>query len=501
MQEITMPAASKIVVVDDHPPTLEATSRILRSAGYAVFEAATGLAGLTLIRANKPDLILLDVILPDIDGLELCRLIKSDPELSDIFVVTLSSIKTGSEEQAVGLEQGAEGYIARPVSNRELLARVDAMLRLKQTTQRLKESEARFRGLVSNSPDTIYTLDLVTKQPTFLNRDTFCGYGVAELKKPGLLLEAVHPEDRAAVIEHWRWLTAQGPDGGISSIEYRLKRKHGSWEWIQSREIILERNAAGSPAQLLVTLTIITERKQAEARQARLAAELERSNKALNQFAYIASHDLQEPLRMVTSYLKLLDSRYHNQLDADAHEFIGYAVDGAERMGRLINDLLKYSRLNTQAKPFKPVDCATIVAQVLNNLKMAIEDSRAIITFDQLPTVMADDVQLTQLFQNLIANALKFQGEAAPQIHISAQPDQHAWQFAVRDNGIGFDPSQADRIFDIFMRLYGRDEYPGTGMGLAICKKIVEQHNGRIWAESEPGQGSTFYFTLPHENL
>jgi signal transduction histidine kinase len=226
--------------------------------------------------------------------------------------------------------------------------------------------------------------------------------------------------------------------------------------------------------------------------------ELTRSNADLQQFAYVASHDLQEPLRMVASYTQLLAKRYKGQLDTDADEFIGYAVDGANRMQRLINDLLSYSRITTRDKPFKPVDCNEALESALDNLKMVIEKEQVVVTHDPLPTIVADGTQLVQLFQNLISNAIKFRREAVPpRVHLSATRDDREWRLAIRDNGIGIDPQYADRIFVIFQRLHTIADYPGTGIGLALCKKIVERHGGRIWMESQPGHGATFYFTFP----
>lgn len=263
----------------------------------------------------------------------------------------------------------------------------------------------------------------------------------------------------------------------------------------------------------------VTERRQAEEKLKQTLADLERSNKELEQFAYVASHDLQEPLRMVTSYMQLIERRYRGKLDADADEFIAFAVDGANRMKMLINDLLTYSRVGTRGKELVPTDSGAVLRRVLDDLQLAIGESGATVTFDPLPMVLADAIQLAQLFQNLIGNALKFHNKnVAPVIHISTHPalplpslGQHRGgqgervceearrgltTFVVRDNGIGFDAQFSDRIFIIFQRLHTKEEYEGTGIGLAICKKIVERHGGRIWVESYPGQGSTFHFTL-----
>jgi light-regulated signal transduction histidine kinase (bacteriophytochrome) len=241
----------------------------------------------------------------------------------------------------------------------------------------------------------------------------------------------------------------------------------------------------------------ITERKLAMTALAAKDEELQRSNTELEQFAYVASHDLQEPLRMVGSYTQLLSRRYKGKLDADADEFIAFAVDGVTRMQRLINDLLQYSRVGTKGKEPEPTDSAAVLERALANLGMAIEDNKATVTHDPLPVVMADDRQLEQLFQNLVGNAIKFHGNEPPRIHIRAERSNGCWMFAVKDNGIGIEPQYFDRIFQVFQRLHTMKEYAGTGIGLAVCKKIVERHGGRIWLESEPGKGTSFLFTLP----
>jgi signal transduction histidine kinase len=231
------------------------------------------------------------------------------------------------------------------------------------------------------------------------------------------------------------------------------------------------------------------------------AKDLERSNVELQQFAYVASHDLQEPLRTVASFTQLLAKRYHNKLDDKARDFINYAVDGCKRMQGLIDDLLVLSRVGTRGKPFETVACDAVLDLVLKNLQLAIRDSGAVITRDPLPTIFAEELQLTQLFQNLLANAIKFHAADVPRIHISAEPQGAAWKIMVRDNGIGISPDQKDRIFVIFQRLHTKKQYPGTGIGLAICKKIAERHGGRIWVEPSPGGGSTFSFTIANGEI
>ena len=222
-----------------------------------------------------------------------------------------------------------------------------------------------------------------------------------------------------------------------------------------------------------------------------------RSNRELEQFAYVASHDLREPLRMVTSFSQLLEERYKGRLDPDADEFIHYIVDGGIRMDALVNDLLEFSRITSRAKPFEPTDMNAVVGDALRNLSVAIQESGVAVQSDVLPTVSVDRSQMVQVFQNLIANAIKFRGKNHPEIRIGATRQGDEWVFSVSDNGIGIDPAYWDKIFEIFKRLHTREEYPGTGIGLAICRRIVERHGGRIWVESEEGKGSTFFFSLP----
>ena len=254
---------------------------------------------------------------------------------------------------------------------------------------------------------------------------------------------------------------------------------------------------------ILVTAAIrdITERKKSEEHLVKTVGELKRSNDELQQFAYVASHDLQEPLRMVASYTQLLAKRYKGRLDSDADEFIAYAVDGCNRMQGLIQDLLAYSRAGTNGKALREISGENALKEALTNLRVTIEESGAVVTHDSLPAITTDDTQLAQVFQNLVGNAIKYHSAEVPHVHVSAAKNGgNEWIFSVRDNGMGIDPQYFERIFIIFQRLHGREEFEGTGIGLAICKKIVERLGGRIWVESQPEKGSTFYFALPERD-
>jgi len=259
------------------------------------------------------------------------------------------------------------------------------------------------------------------------------------------------------------------------------------------------RDPKGNFLYLLAMLNDITERKQAEDHLKAALAELERSNKELEMFAYVASHDLQEPLRLVSAYTQLLMQRYRAKLDAGADPIVGFITEGVSRMQRLIQDLLAYSRVNTRPKAFGRADCEKVLVQTLTNLSVTIREQQAVVTHDPLPAIKGDEVQLGQLFQNLIGNAIKFRRQEPPSVHLSARKtdDGAAWLFSVRDNGIGIEAEFYERIFIIFQRLHNRTKYSGTGIGLAICKRIVERHGGRIWVESKKDQGSAFSFTIP----
>jgi PAS domain S-box-containing protein len=310
--------------------------------------------------------------------------------------------------------------------------------------------------------------------------------------------------------------------GKVWQGEIKNRAKDGSTYWVDST-IVPMLTAEGKPGQYIAIRFVITERKRAEERLAAQAAELQKtqdeleirvnertvdlanankvlesSNVELQQFAYVASHDLQEPLRMVASYTQLLAKRYKGRLDSDADEFITFAVDGCNRMQGLIQDLLAYSRAGTNAKELCEVSGEDALQGALTNLRITLEQSGAVVTHDSLPALMTDETQLIQIFQNLVGNAIKYCSTEVPRVHVSATKNgDNEWIFSVRDNGLGIAPQYFERIFILFQRLHGRNEFEGTGIGLAICKKVVERLGGRIWVESQPEKGSTFYFALP----
>jgi light-regulated signal transduction histidine kinase (bacteriophytochrome) len=285
--------------------------------------------------------------------------------------------------------------------------------------------------------------------------------------------------------------------GGTLDTEYRtIGINDGKERWIAARGQVLY-NERGEPVRFIGATLDTTERKINEESLKLALGDLERSNRELEQFAYVASHDLQEPLRMVASFVQLLAKKYQGHLDEKADEYITYAVDGAVRMQKLIDGLLAYSRISRGA-PFHFVNTNDVFSEAVANLAATIRENDAEVTRDFLPVVLGDDIQLLQLFQNLLSNALKYRRrDKAPTVHVSAHREGFEWIFSFRDNGIGIEQQYFDRIFLIFQRLHTRSEYPGTGIGLALCKRIIERHDGRMWVESAPGEGSTFFFALP----
>jgi len=359
----------------------------------------------------------------------------------------------------------------------------------------LAQMEGRYRGLLEAAPDAmvvvnqkgeIVLLNLQAEKQFGYRRDELLGQQVTNIIPKGFAERLVADGLRSA-----EDALAQQIGTGIELIG---KRKDAS-----EFPIELMLSPLGSAPSILVTAAIrdISVRRAAERELARNVEELSRSNEELGQFAYIASHDLQEPLRMVASYTQLLSRRYKGKLDSDADEFIAFAVDGASRMQRLIQDLLAYSRVGTKENDMRDASSEEALRDALHNLHDAIADSGAQVTHDALPGVLADEGQLIQLFQNLIGNAIKYQSPGIPRVHVSAARDGgKQWIFSVKDNGLGIDPQYFERIFGMFQRLHKREEFAGTGIGLAICKKIVERHGGDISVESQPGQGSTFRFSL-----
>ncbi|CAN5178503.1 hypothetical protein BH10CYA1_BH10CYA1_60900 [soil metagenome] len=378
---------------------------------------------------------------------------------------------------------------------RDVIAAAQKQAQVVLLAAQQSRSDQRLRLVVEAAPNGMLMVDQNGKVALVNSQlERLFGYGREELL--GQSIELLAPEalrGQPACIGDSLFVAPQTKE--MTKGDYFGQRKDGS---LIPVEIGLSPLTIDGENFVLAAIVDITERNRKEEFLQEKISELGRSNEELEQFAYVCSHDLQEPLRVISSYTQLLSKRYRGNLDEKADLFIDFITDASKRMQVLVNDLLVFSRLQTKAQEFKEVDCSSIVSMALANLKLAIDESAATITCDKLPVVMGDTSQLLQLFQNLVSNALKFQSrDSAPVIEISVRKEGNFWLFGVRDNGIGLDMQFADRIFVIFQRLQVKEDYPGSGIGLAVCKKIVQRHRGRIWPESSPGNGTTFYFTIP----
>jgi PAS domain S-box-containing protein len=657
----------RILVVDDTEDNRYLLETLLKGSGYEVVTATNGWEALEKVRSQAFDMIVSDILMPVMDGFQLCGEVKGDDDLKEILFVFYTASYTDDKDEELASRLGADKYIRMPVQPEDLLGIIQRMmgemekgkiqlpktaleeekdlLRLyserlvkkleskiaelekevaerKRVEEALRESEGKLRTIFENVNDEIIYLDASGTVIDVNDRvEDIFGYKREELVGRNIAeFDFTGPETRQQLMDDFvRAIGGEVPplrtyemvrkDGSTISAELsgrpvQLGREAGSilvivrdvserrqaeeavlrseekfrtifetardlLVYLDNEGVIIDMNSRSeillgykrdevigtnfieldvfeaqdvtklrnifdellrqhrvidlmelnlrrrdgtvvpvevstSPIEKdgmmtgwLSVVRDVSERKKAEATLSRFASELARSNAELEQFAYVASHDLQEPLRMVRSYVQLLDKRYKGKLDSDADEFISYAVGGVDRMQALIEGLLTYSRVSTRGGEFGSVECESVLDRVLANLALAVEDSGAVVTRDPLPQVMADGVQLGRLFQNLIANAIKFQGDEPPRVHVSAREGDKEWVFSVQDNGIGIEPSNAERVFAIFQRLHPQDEYPGTGIGLAVCKRIVERHGGRIWVESDVGHGSTFHFTIP----
>lgn len=367
---------------------------------------------------------------------------------------------------------------SRDELNREIIER-------KETQEKLRENREDLNHAQRVAHTGSWRLNVRKNELTWSD-EVYRIFGIADAAPMTYerFVSCIHPDDREFVDRSWQ----AALKGERYDIEHRIIAA-GLVKWVRE-QAELEFDKLGGLLGGFGTVQDITERKKGE-------EDLKRSNENLEQFAYVASHDLQEPLRMMASYSELLERRYKDKLDTDADEFIGYIVDGAKRMQKLINDLLAYSRVGRADKALKKVDCNAIAHKVIDYMSKREEENKPVITHDDLPVLMGNENNFIQLFQNLIGNAIKFRGSDMPRIHISAIKKESEWLFSIKDNGIGIEPEYRDRIFLIFQRLHGRDKYEGTGIGLSICKKIVETQGGKIWVDSEFGKGSTFYFTVP----
>ena len=485
----------KVLVVEDSEDDTYLIIRELKRADYTVEFTRVDNAPDVLreLKNGKWDIIISDFSMPTLTGMEVLEFVKNE-QLEIPFIIVSGVI--GEDKAVSAMKAGAHDYLMKD-SLKRLVPAVERELReyeikcgRKRAEQALRESEDKYRTIFESTGTAMAIIDedmnisLVNEETQKLfgySSDDFAGKKWTDFIVPDDL-------DRMREYHSKRWTSGTVPSG----YEFRLIAKDGN-----IRNVYLTIAVIPNTKKSIASLLDITERKAIERSLEKHVQELARSNAELRQFTYVASHDLQEPLRMISSYSQLISKRYKGRLDPDADEFIGFIVQSIANMKALLDDLLEYGRLGFRGRQFREDETKKALDQAIRNLKHSIQESGAVIEVGEMPVLYADHAQITQVFQNFISNAIKFRRQTSPRIVIAAEILGNEWRFSIKDNGIGIEDAYFEKIFEIFQRLHNRNTYPGTGIGLAICKKIIENHNGRIWVESVLDKGSTFYFTIP----
>jgi PAS domain S-box-containing protein len=484
----------EILLMEDSGSIVNIVKEMLSEAGeqeYAIVDVKSLSEGLRLLKERHFDVILLDLGLPDSRGLSTVASVRKQTHRTPIVVLT------GMDHEAIAtkaLEMDVQDYLIKDEITTTLLKRsILYAIQRKRIVEDLQESTEKLGYATAAADIGLWHWDLVKNEMAWNDQaKAFFGYPSDYPMSYQAFVNPIHEEDRQPIETALQKALSEKTE---YSVEMRVHQPEGSVRWVlfKGRGLYDE---AGKPIRIDGIAMDITARKQTEVRLTQTIAELSRSNKELEQFAYIISHDLQAPLRSIASFAEILADECRDQLSKDTNRYINFIVGGSRRMYRMIEDILAYSRTGTYEIELDPVDFESVFSQAVENLQSSIEEREAVITREPLPVVKADQSQMILLLQNLIENAIKFSVEK-PHIHISAVLSGNEWFFSLKDQGIGIDPVQFNRIFNLFQRLHTEEEYPGTGVGLAICKKIVERHGGKIWVESEPGQGTTFTFSLP----
>ncbi len=492
----------KILLVDDSADNLVSLEAALEGLGQELVLARSGMEALRHLLDEDFAAILLDVKMPEMDGFQTAELIRARRRSRHTPILFLTAYKS-DEHLFRGYDMGAVDFLFKPIVPEILRSKVSVFVDLSRNhallqrqTEALRKTEQKFRSLLEAAPDAMIIssergeINLVNSQVEAMfgyRREDLIGRGI-EVLVPGWHAEAhqqvtVRRSDGSEFPAEMTVSPLQTEEGVLVTSAIR-----DMTEWARREEEIRELNAS------------LEQRVAARTRELlQLNQALAQSNEDLNQFAYAASHDLQEPLRMIALYSEMLERQYAGKLDAEADRFIRFVINGAHRMEMLLKDLLAYSQAGSatpEGAPAKPVDCAAVLEKVLLNLKAAIEQNGAEVNCENLPVIEADEIRLVQLFQNLVSNAIKYRSAEPPRVRVRAEQRESDWLFSVEDNGIGIRPEYSQQVFGIFKRLHGHT-YPGTGIGLAICQRIVERYGGRIWVESKLGHGSRFCFTLP----
>jgi PAS domain S-box-containing protein len=497
VQAVSTDAVS-VLILEDRESDFELITRELQRAGFTVrVQRAEDEQEFRAQLAARPDIILSDYVLSfRFNALSALEILQESG--LDIPLIVLTGIV--SEETVVEcMKRGASDYLFKDrlirlgPAVRRALEESELRRQKRRAEAALRKTSERLQQLVETTRVIPWELDLETWRFTYVGPQAVAlvGYPLEDWLRKGFWDERIRLEDPDAL-----YRLCAGSEAGDYDFDCHMTSSNGAVVHLHC--VAKTTFCDGRARSLHGFMMDITELKLTQESLARHSADLAASNAELQQFAYVASHDLREPLRMVSFYTQLLAKRYQGKLDADADEFIGYAQEGATRMGELIQNLLDYSRISSWKRETAPTDCEAVFRKSIENLRVSITESGATVESDSLPVVTGDVSQLGQLFQNLIGNALKYRSAARPpHIRVSAREEQSEWLFSVCDNGIGIEPQYFETVFGIFQQLHSREEYGGTGVGLAICRRIVERHRGRIWVESELDKGATFCFTIP----
>jgi two-component system, sensor histidine kinase len=509
-QLVAVKTKTNILVVDDRQDGLLALEAVLSCDSYNLVTASSGYEALQYALCYDFAVILLDVQMPELDGFETAKLLRENFRSKDTPIIFVTAISKEAKHINEGYESGAVDYIFKPLDPFILKSKVNIFVDLYKKNVQIKEQAALLREIESNEKDRqisniqkenlrrfVALADAIPHMVVKVNAEgkveyfnkQWCEY--TGLESGNDWERVVFPKDKRKFIHFW--LNKRLRKDTPSETEFRIKRKDNKYRWHLLR--VVEEIKDEERIGWIATCTDVDDIKKADEASKQMSEELNRSNKDLEEFAYIASHDLKEPLHVVSSFTHLLEKRLLPKLDPTEVEYLKYIRQSVSQAQMLIKDLLEYSRLG-QEKKMEVIDLNSVFSQVMISIRGVAENAKADIKSDPLPKIMANHLSMFELFQNLLVNAIKYRSEKAPEILISVKSIDDRFIFAVKDNGIGIDPQYKERIFDMFQRLHSKSEYSGTGIGLSICKKIVENHGGKIWVESRLGQGATFYFTI-----
>lgn len=485
----------KILVVDDRPSNLVAIQKILKNVNAQIITAESGNDALKLMLEHEFTLALLDVQMPEMDGYELAELMRCDQDTAEIPIIFVSAIYTDKLNIFKGYEKGAFSFITKPFEPHELLTKIHFFIEKYHTEKAFDDSQKKYMDLYNNSPDMLISVDMATNTIIECNKTLEIHTGFSRSQLIGSSVFDIYSKDSVKIAQNAYKRFNEGEEK-IINLELNIVGNDGI-------ELPVLLNATGLKdlhGKIIYSnssLRDITELKKTKKELETTLEKLQLYNKELENFVYLTSHDLQEPMLTVMSFIQLLQDEYKEQLDQTANDYISYSLHAAKRLKELITALLNYLRVGRDENKTE-VDLNELIEELLEELRGSIRKNNAEITVNNLPKIFINSNEMKHLFQNLISNAIKFKKkDSVPKITISAKDESNHWLFSIEDNGIGIEEKNFEKVFQIFKQLHVRGKYSGMGVGMAVCKKIVELHGGKIWLESKLNLGTTFYFTLP----